>query len=185
MSGQLGRTKPERVHQRPCRTLAEDACMTVYAFFISLKEKTSRPRGRAAAKQRVAGLISRWADLQGRGAHPVDNATVDIKPANLCFARPLSRNVKLIDFDAAKELKRGLAGRPKGLGNATATQLPCATSLFKALPELLHAKTGRYSIVSDDTEYLDHVGMLDPFSSIASVRNAFGSPSGLDNTCGS
>ena len=32
-----------------------------------------------------------------------------------------------------------------------------------ALPELLHAKAGRCSMVSDDTEYLDHVRMLDPF----------------------
>ena len=56
----------------------------------------------------------------------------------------------------------GLAGRPKGLGKATATQ-PCATSLFKALPELFHVKAGRGSTVSHDTEYLHHIRMLDPF----------------------
>ena len=54
-----------------------------------------------------------------------------------------------------------------------------------ALPELLHAKAGRCSMVSDDTDYLTTFGCLTLFSSIASVCNAFRSLPGLDDTCGS
>ena len=53
--GNLAARSPERVHQRPCRTLAEDACMTVYAFFISLKEK---PADRAAEQLRNRELLA-------------------------------------------------------------------------------------------------------------------------------
>ena len=48
--GNLDARSPERAHQRPCRTLAEDAYMTGYAFFTLLKEA---PADRAAEKLRA------------------------------------------------------------------------------------------------------------------------------------
>ena len=58
-------------------------------------------------------------------------AHLDIKPANLCFARPMSNDIKLIDFDAAQELKQAdevlerLPGNMLAVSPERADKQPC------------------------------------------------------------
>ena len=58
-------------------------------------------------------------------------AHLDIKPANLCFARPMSNDIKLIDFDAAQELKQAdevldrLPGNLLAVSPERADKQPC------------------------------------------------------------